>query len=157
MTSKKILLLKFLIEASQQQQLFTFMFQAPSRQTASINGVMPTPVAVASSAALNASKTPSLFADAHRPKKPSMVVEKDYLRNSGQDDLKVIRLPKLKDLLGLSRSTIYNRISEKSKYYDPSFPKSVKLGSKAVGWILKDVYFYIEQLKEKSEKSFDGC
>lgn len=86
-----------------------------------------------------------------------MVVEKAYSRKSGQDDLKVIRLPQLKELLGLSRSTIYNRISEKSKYYDPLFPKSVRLGSKAVGWILKDVYFYIEHLKEKSENSFYGC
>jgi prophage regulatory protein len=40
----------------------------------------------------------------------------------------ILRLPSVKALTGLSRSTIYLRIS------DGSFPKPVSLGARAVGW-----------------------
>jgi len=40
----------------------------------------------------------------------------------------ILRLPTVKDLTGLSRSTIYLRISE------GIFPKPVSLGARAVGW-----------------------
>jgi predicted DNA-binding transcriptional regulator AlpA len=41
---------------------------------------------------------------------------------------KIIRLKRVIELTGLSRSTIYDRINPKSKRYDISFPKSIKLG-----------------------------
>ncbi|QOQ84567.1 AlpA family phage regulatory protein [Comamonas thiooxydans] len=63
-------------------------------------------------------------------------------------DLKtIIRLPQLVKLVGLSRSTVYLRLNTKTKYYDPSFPKPIQLGMKAVGWKLADVYSYIEKLR----------
>lgn len=59
----------------------------------------------------------------------------------------VIRLPKLLSILGISRSTVYLKINQTSKYYDKDFPKPIKLGEKAIGWINQDVMEYIESMK----------
>ena len=59
----------------------------------------------------------------------------------------VIRLPKLLQILGISRSTVYLKINKSSKYYDKDFPLPIKLGEKAVGWVLQDVFNYIELIK----------
>jgi len=45
----------------------------------------------------------------------------------------ILRLPTVKARTGLSRSTIYLRVS------DGSFPRPVSLGARAVGWIESDV------------------
>lgn len=121
------------------------MFQTSSRQMAPINGVMPTAVALASSAVvapLSKSPVPATT--------QQTVVESS--KTSGvaspeKDPQTIIRLNTLLGLVGVSRSTVYNRINPKSKYYDPMFPKPVRLGTKAVGWILADVYAYIEHLR----------
>lgn len=60
----------------------------------------------------------------------------------------VVRLPELLKILGISRSSVYLKINPKSKYYDELFPKPVKLGDKAVGWILRDVFNYVNSLKK---------
>ena len=46
---------------------------------------------------------------------------------------KILRLPNVKSRTGLSRSTIYLRVSE------GSFPAPVSLGGRAVGWIEAEV------------------
>lgn len=63
----------------------------------------------------------------------------------------IIRLPKLIQLLSVSRSTVYLRLNPKSKYYDAYFPKPIRLGVKALGWVLSDVHAYIDHL-QGSEK-----
>ena len=45
----------------------------------------------------------------------------------------ILRLPAVKTRTGLSRSTIYQRISE------GRFPKPVSLGGRAVGWVESEV------------------
>lgn len=52
--------------------------------------------------------------------------------------IRITRLPEVKALTGLSRSTIYQRIS------DGTFPAQVNLGARAVGWIEKDILDWIE-------------
>ena len=52
---------------------------------------------------------------------------------------RILRLPTVKSLTGLSRSTIYLRMSE------GSFPKQVNLGSRAVGWISSEIDHWIEE------------
>lgn len=42
--------------------------------------------------------------------------------------IRIIRLPEVKNLTGLSRSTLYAMIA------DGMFPKPVRLGKRAVGW-----------------------
>jgi len=50
----------------------------------------------------------------------------------------ILRLPAVKGLTGLSRSTIYLRISQ------GLFPEPVKLGGgRAVGWIKEEIDFWI--------------
>lgn len=50
---------------------------------------------------------------------------------------KVARLPRVMELTGLGRSSIYNRMNPHSPQYDPNFPRSFVLGPKrgaATGW-----------------------
>ena len=61
--------------------------------------------------------------------------------------MSVIRLPKLLQILGISRSMVYLKINKDSRYYDKNFPQPIKLGEKAIGWMLKDVFDYLEGIK----------
>ena len=51
----------------------------------------------------------------------------------------ILRLPTVKALTGLSRSTIYLRMSE------GTFPKQISLGSRAVGWMSSEINTWIEE------------
>lgn len=59
----------------------------------------------------------------------------------------ILRLPAVKQRTGLSRSTIYLRIS------DDSFPKPISLGGRAVGWIESEIDDWLEQQIENSRKA----
>ena len=72
----------------------------------------------------------------------------------------IIRLKQVIVLTGLSRSTIYDRMNPKSKRYDASFPKSIKLGAAlqagAVGWIESEVQAWIKQrIAERTKLLFN--
>ena len=56
----------------------------------------------------------------------------------------ILRLPQVKARTGLSRSTIYLRISE------GTFPKPVSLGDRAVGWIELEIQEWLNQRIESS-------
>lgn len=60
---------------------------------------------------------------------------------------KILRLPAVKTVTGLSRSTIYLRVSE------GSFPAPVSLGGRAVGWIEAEVDAWLKGRIEASRKS----
>ena len=51
----------------------------------------------------------------------------------------ILRLPAVKARTGLSRSSIYLRISQSE------FPKPISLGSRAVGWIETEVDDWLDQ------------
>ena len=51
--------------------------------------------------------------------------------------MRIIRLKDVMDCTGLGRSTIYKYISE------GSFPNSVSLGDRAVGWVESEVMSWI--------------
>ena len=59
----------------------------------------------------------------------------------------ILRLPAVKACTGLSRSTIYLRISE------GNFPKPVSLGGRAVGWIETEIQDWLEKQIEASRKA----
>ena len=59
----------------------------------------------------------------------------------------ILRLPAVKGRTGLSRSTIYLRISE------GCFPKPISLGGRAVGWIEAEIQDWLEQRIETSRKA----
>ncbi|MGJ3353135.1 AlpA family phage regulatory protein [Providencia sp. Je.9.19] len=49
--------------------------------------------------------------------------------------MKILRIPAVMAKLGIARSTIYDWLNPKSKRYDPTFPKQLKLGKQSVGWM----------------------
>lgn len=59
----------------------------------------------------------------------------------------ILRLPTVKARTGLSRSTIYLRVSQ------GTFPKPVSLGGRAVGWIEEEIQHWLEQRIEASRKA----
>ena len=63
---------------------------------------------------------------------------------------KILRLPEVKDRTGLSRSTIYLRISKSE------FPKPVSLGGRAVGWPEKEIDDWLSNMIEASRGQSDG-
>jgi len=61
----------------------------------------------------------------------------------------ILRLPAVKAVTGLSRSTIYLRISE------GRFPKPVSLGDRAVGWIEAEVQEWLKHQIAASRQTAD--
>ncbi|MNT34220.1 Prophage CP4-57 regulatory protein (AlpA) [compost metagenome] len=53
--------------------------------------------------------------------------------------IKVLRIKDLISKVGMARSTIYDRFNPKSPRYDSSFPKTIKLGLSAIGWLEHEV------------------
>ena len=68
----------------------------------------------------------------------------------------VLRLPLVKARTGLSRSTIYAKLRRNPKRpsdYEPSFPRPVAVGAKAVGWIESEIDSWLTAQVEKSRKA----
>lgn len=59
----------------------------------------------------------------------------------------ILRLPEVKKSTGLSRSTIYARITQ------GTFPKPVSLGGRAVGWLEAEIQ---EWLQHRIDSSRNG-
>jgi len=62
---------------------------------------------------------------------------------------KILRLPIVLDRTGLSRSTVYLRVTE------GRFPRPVSLGARAVGWIETEVEEWIARQIEASREIHD--
>lgn len=56
----------------------------------------------------------------------------------------ILRMRQVSELLNLSKSSIYAKLNEDCKYYDPTFPKPIKLGAAAVGWTHQSLVTWIE-------------
>lgn len=65
----------------------------------------------------------------------------------------ILRLKQLQARIGLSRSTIYDKINTKSPRHDPAFPRQVSLGPDAVGWVESEVDAWLESRIAASRKS----
>lgn len=59
----------------------------------------------------------------------------------------ILRLPAVKARTGLSRSTIYLRISKNE------FPSPISLGGRAVGWVESDINNWLSEKIEASRKA----
>ncbi|MHB8389154.1 MAG: helix-turn-helix transcriptional regulator [Acidobacteriaceae bacterium] len=59
----------------------------------------------------------------------------------------ILRLPAVKTRTGLSRSTIYLRISQ------GTFPKPVSLGGRAVGWLEAEIQEWLQQRIQSSRQA----
>ncbi|MDN3234320.1 AlpA family transcriptional regulator [Pseudomonas sp. WAC2] len=58
---------------------------------------------------------------------------------------RILRIKQLTERIGLGRSTIYDRMDVQSPRYDATFPKPIKLGAAAIGWIESEITAWIEQ------------
>lgn len=56
---------------------------------------------------------------------------------------RILRIQELKNRIGLGRSTIYDRLDQNSPRYDATFPKPLKIGMSAVGWLEDEVEAWI--------------
>ena len=96
---------------------------APNMEEASADGIAPT----------------TRVADEGHAKRSDVGV--DTLKRG-----KIIRLSRVEELTGLQRSSIYNRMNPKSRYYDPSFPCQFSLSETAggaVGWYEGEVLAWV--------------
>lgn len=72
---------------------------------------------------------------------------------SRNNALTIIRRKQVEARTGLSRSSIYARLRQNPKRpgdYDPTFPKPVSVGAKAVGWIEAEIDEWLTAQIEKS-------
>lgn len=60
---------------------------------------------------------------------------------------KMYRLPEVMDMTGLSRSSIYLRISTNE------FPKPVKIGRRAIGWPEESIIAWQAKMMEAQDES----
>jgi prophage regulatory protein len=65
--------------------------------------------------------------------------------------IKVLRIKDLIRKIGMARSTIYDRFNPKSPRYDSTFPKPIKLGLSAVGWLEHEIDAWVENLINQRE------
>ncbi len=63
---------------------------------------------------------------------------------------KIMRLPEVMSQTGLSRSSIYLRISK------GIFPSSISLGDRAVGWLEADVNRWLDERIADSKGAHNG-
>lgn len=73
-----------------------------------------------------------------------------------QSALTILRRKQVEARTGLSRSSIYARLRHNPKRpgdYDPTFPKPVAVGAKAVGWIEAEVEAWISAQIQKSRRT----
>ena len=56
----------------------------------------------------------------------------------------LLRRPEVEAMVGLSRPTIYARMAQNT------FPRPVKLGTRAVAWRLSDIQKWISNLQESN-------
>ena len=73
-----------------------------------------------------------------RPKS-SGYIENVYPQLMANFQQKLLRLPEVKTTTGLSKSTIYARISE------GDFPKQISLGARLVVWVESDIQKWIAE------------
>ena len=59
----------------------------------------------------------------------------------------ILRLPDVKKRTGLSRSTIYSRVDQRT------FPQPVSLGGRSIGWIESEVETWLGRQIEASRRS----
>jgi prophage regulatory protein len=56
---------------------------------------------------------------------------------------KVLRILGVIEKIGMSRSTIYNKLTPTSKSFDETFPKPIRLGASSVGWLESEIDSWI--------------
>jgi prophage regulatory protein len=56
----------------------------------------------------------------------------------------IINIKQVALFIGVGRSSIYEMMDEYSPYYDPTFPKKVKITQNRIGWPAYEIHQWIE-------------
>ena len=56
----------------------------------------------------------------------------------------IINLKEVIQFTSISRAKIYEMINVDSKYYNPTFPKPIRLSESRIGWVALEVHQWIE-------------
>jgi prophage regulatory protein len=77
----------------------------------------------------------------HRPNRPTTLrlIRSGFVQRGLMATHTILRLPAVKTRTGLSRSTIYLRVSQ------GTFPKPVSLGGRAVGWVEEEIQCWLTE------------
>ena len=71
-------------------------------------------------------------------------------------ETRILRRKQVESRTGLGRSTIYAKMRRDPKRpgdYDPTFPKPISIGAKAVGWVESEVEEWVAAQIQKSRKA----
>ena len=66
------------------------------------------------------------------------------MMSSNEYRYRIFNIKAVIEITALSRSTIYEMMNPKSKYYDSTFPKPVRLTEIRVGWVYQEIYDWLE-------------
>lgn len=68
------------------------------------------------------------------------MIQQKYACATQASNTNLIRLPHILKKINISRSTLYTWIDKNSRYFIPSFPKPVRLGTgRSIFWVEADV------------------
>lgn len=62
---------------------------------------------------------------------------------------KVLRKKQVREMTGLSYSTIYAKLNPKSKQYDPTFPKQFRISTGIVGWYQTEIATWLKSRRDQ--------
>jgi prophage regulatory protein len=63
----------------------------------------------------------------------------------------IINIKEVIQFTSISRAKIYEMIKTDSKYYDPTFPRPVRLSESRIGWVAWEVNQWIETKLQSRE------
>ena len=70
------------------------------------------------------------------------------MQNASSPRHKVIRLPACLEIIGISRSSLFDLTNPNSPRHDPTFPKKLRIGSRAIGWWEHEVLLWAMSKQE---------
>jgi len=62
--------------------------------------------------------------------------------------LKILKIKEVLEMTSLSRATHFAKLDEKSKSFDPDYPKPIKLGVRSVGYVEQEVIDWLQTRME---------
>ena len=60
-----------------------------------------------------------------------------------ESEARLLRVDEVSAIVGLKRTTIWHRCNPDSPYYDASFPKPIRIGSRRIAWNSRDIQAWI--------------
>jgi prophage regulatory protein len=75
------------------------------------------------------------------------------MQNQTNRAMRILRMRQVTEKIGLGRSAIYDRMDQRSPRYDPTFPKSVSLGGRSIGFVEAEVDAWLAARISQSRKA----